>query len=63
MGELSNLPNIGNMVEEELNVIGSETFDQLKEIGSKQVWLRIRSIDDTACINRLCALEGAIEGK
>lgn len=62
MGELTELSNIGKKVEEQLHIIGIETFNQLKEIGSKQVWLRIRAIDDSACINRLYALEGAIQG-
>ena len=62
MGELSKLPNIGEKVEEQLNQVGIETFEQLKEIGSKQAWFRIRLIDDSACINRLYALEGAIQG-
>jgi len=62
MGELSKLPNIGENVEEQLNKVGIENFEQLKEIGSKQAWLRIKAIDDSACINRLCALEGAIQG-
>jgi TfoX C-terminal domain. len=34
----------------------------LLEAGSKQAWLRIEEIDDAACINRLYALEGAIQG-
>lgn len=62
MGELSTLPNIGKTVEQQLNEVGIETIKQLVEIGSKQAWLRIRSIDDSACINRLYALEGAVEG-
>lgn len=62
MGELSKLPNIGEIVEKQLNQVGIETFEQLKEIGSKQAWLRIKEIDDSACIHRLYAIEGAILG-
>ncbi len=62
MGELSKLPNIGKSVEEQLNEVGIKTVEQLKEIGSKQSWIRIKAIDDSACINRLYALEGAIQG-
>lgn len=60
MGELSKLPNIGNIVEEQLNQVGIETYEQLKEVGSRQAWLKIKMMDDSACINRLYALEGAI---
>lgn len=62
MGKLSKLPNIGSVVEEQLNQVGITTYEQLKEIGSKQAWLKIRAIDFSACIHRLYALEGAIEG-
>lgn len=62
MGELSLLPNIGKIVEQQLNEVGIETIEQLIEVGSKQAWLRIKSIDESACVNRLYALEGAVEG-
>ena len=62
MGELSKQPNIGQVVEGQLFAIGITTLEQLKEIGSKQAWLKIRSIDSSACINRLLGLEGAIRG-
>ena len=31
-------------------------------IGAKEAWLKIQKIDESACIHRLMALEGAIEG-
>ncbi len=62
MGELSKLPNIGKVVEEQLNQVGIQTFEQLQEIGATQAWLKIREIDNSACIHRLYSLEGAIQG-
>ena len=62
MGELSKLPNIGKTVEEQLNQVGINSVDVLKNIGAKDAWLKIQEIDESACINRLMALEGAIEG-
>ncbi|QZY56915.1 TfoX/Sxy family protein [Crassaminicella profunda] len=62
MGELFKLPNIGIVLEEQLNKVGITTYEQLEKIGSKQVWLNIKAIDPSACIHRLYALEGAIEG-
>ena len=62
MGELSKLPNIGKFLEEQLNQVGITTYEQLKETGSRQVWLKIKAIDESACIHRLYALEGAIQG-
>lgn len=60
MGGLSELPNIGNEIERQLNEVNITTYEQLKEIGSRQAWLKIREIDPSACVNRLYGLEGAI---
>ncbi len=60
MGALSELPNIGKNSEALLVKIGIETPEQLAQIGSKQAWLKIKSIDASACINRLYDLEGAL---
>lgn len=62
MGELSKLPNIGKVVEEQLNQVGIMTEEDLKLAGAEQAWLKIQEIDESACINRLLALEGAIQG-
>ena len=62
MTELSKLPNIGKKLEEQLHQVGINTADELKETGAKEAWLKIQAIDESACINRLLALEGAIEG-
>jgi DNA transformation protein len=62
MGELSKLPNIGKEVERQLNEVGIFTYDELKTIGTEQAWLKIQEIDSSACIHRLLALEGAIQG-
>lgn len=59
---MSKLPNIGKAVEAQLIQVGITTGEQLKEIGSRQAWLKIKAIDDSACINRLYAIEGAVEG-
>lgn len=56
MGELAKLPNIGKVVEEQLNQVGITTYEELKELGSRQAWLRIKAIDDSACIHRLYSL-------
>ena len=62
MGELSELPNIGKVVEEQLMQVGITTFAELKNFGAELAWLNIQKIDQSACINRLLALEGAIQG-
>ena len=59
---LQKLPNIGKELEKQLNAVGINTYDDLAECGSQQAWLKIKAIDKSACINRLMALEGAIQG-
>lgn len=62
MSDLSKLPNIGKVLEQQLKQVGIETPAQLKQVGSRQAWLNIKAIDPSACYHRLCSLEGAIEG-
>ena len=62
MGELSKLPNIADKLEKQLADVGITTFDELKQVGSREAWLRILSRDPSACIMRLSSLEGAIRG-
>lgn len=62
MGELSKLPNIGKIVEEQLLAVGINSVDELMAVGAKEAWLKIQEIDESACINRLMALEGGIQG-
>lgn len=62
MGELSKLPNIGKVVEQQLNEVGITTYEDLKTLGAENAWLKIQEIDDSACIHRLYSFEGAIRG-
>lgn len=61
MSELSALPNIAAKLESQLANVGITTVKQLKDIGSREAWLRILARDPSACIMRLSALEGAIQ--
>ena len=62
MNELSNLPNIGKVLEGKLIDVEINTPEELRLIGSKEAFVRIRIVDNTACYNMLCALEGAVQG-
>lgn len=62
MSKLSDLPNIGPVIEQQLHDVGIETEEQLRTIGAKEAWLRIKAIDPSACPNRLYGIEGAIRG-
>ena len=62
MGELSKLPNIGKELERQLKEVGIMTADEVKRLGAQQAWLKSRAVDPSACLHRLTALEGAIQG-
>jgi len=62
MSGLRNFPNIGIVLEKQLSEIGIEKIEELRDMGSKLAWLKIKKNDSSACYNRLCALEGAILG-
>ena len=62
MGELAKLPNIGAALEEQLAAVGITTAGQLRELGARTAWLRIQTVDASACLHRLTALEGAVRG-
>lgn len=61
MNKLSDLPNIGKVVESQLEEVGITSYEELKEAGAENAWLRIKAIDDSACMNRLLGIEGAIQ--
>lgn len=62
MGELAKLPNIGKEVERQLEEVGINNYKELKALGAEQAWLKIQEIDESACMHRLLALEGALQG-
>ena len=59
---LTQLPNIGKVVAEKLIEVGVATPEELRSIGSEQAFIRIQTIDHTACFCMLQALEGAVQG-
>lgn len=62
MGTLQELPNIGPEMERQLNAVGIHSPEELRKEGARKVWLKIRAMDSSACYNRLCGLEGAVQG-
>ncbi|MCR1959373.1 competence protein TfoX [Thomasclavelia cocleata] len=62
MERLEDLPNIGKVVYRQLIQVGIESPEKLKAIGAKEAWLKIQAIDDSACLNLLYGLEGAVDG-
>ncbi len=63
MSELSDLPNVGRVLEENLLAIGIETPEQLRQTGAEEAFLRIRlQRDPGACLHMLYGIQGAILG-
>lgn len=61
--KLTDLPNIGKAIAADLEKCGITTADELRQTGSKEAFIRIRiHADAGACLNKLCALEGALQG-
>lgn len=59
--KLSDLPNIGKVLSENLENVGITTPSELIAIGSENAFIRLLTVDNQACINQLYALEGAIQ--
>jgi len=62
MTELTDLPNIGDKLAEELQSVGITRAEQLVELGSVEAAVRITRGRPHTGYNLLYALEGAIRG-
>lgn len=57
---LTDLPNVGPKLAENLRRAGLETPEAFRAAGAREAFLRIRAqIDPTACFHQLTALAGA----
>lgn len=54
--------NIGKTLAQKLEQAGIESPAALREIGSREAFMKILIIDPGACIDMLYALEGAVRG-
>ena len=50
MSELAKLPNIAAKLDQQLEVAGITTIDELRKVGSREAWLRILATDPSACL-------------
>lgn len=62
MTSLSTLSNIGTELEKKLKVVGVETTEGLKSLGSCAAFLKLKDIYPNICLVHLQALQGAIDG-
>lgn len=63
MSQLSNLPNIGEVLAAKLQQAGINNEQELKECGSEKAIIKLATItNNDVCICSLYAIEGAIQG-
>lgn len=59
--ELNTLRNIGKEIERKLKSIGINTAEELREMGSKEAFFRLKSKYPEICTVHLYVLHGAID--
>jgi len=63
MSSLSDLPNVGKVLESNLLRIGIKTPEELYKMGAQEAFIRIRAqVDPGACLHMLYGLQGAVDG-
>jgi DNA transformation protein len=63
MSALSDLPNVGKVLESNLQKVSIKTPEQLRRIGAEEAFARIRmQVDPGACLHMLYGIQGAIDG-
>jgi DNA transformation protein len=62
MSKLLHLPNISRELEQKLLAVGIDSPDKLREKGSRNVFVKIKTNDSSACYLMLLSLEGAVQG-
>ncbi len=60
MTELTSMRNIGKELERKLKIIGINSAEDLKKVGSKEVFLQLKTRFPEVCLVHLYTLEGAI---
>lgn len=61
MAELTDLQNIGKEIEKKLKFIDICLAEELKEIGSKEAFFRLKMQYSNVCLVHLYTLQGAID--
>jgi len=60
MAELTSLKNIGKEMEHKLKSVGISTAEELKIVGSKDAFVRLKTLYPKVCAVFIYTLEGAI---
>lgn len=60
--KLSEQINIGKELERLLIEVDINNIEELKAVGAENAFIRIQTVDPTACLSKLSALEGVVLG-
>lgn len=60
--KLHDLPNIGEVLENQLIAVGIDTPEKLREIGTEKTFIKLKAYDSGSCFHKLTAIEGAVQG-
>ncbi len=60
MTELTSMKNIGKELERKLKIIGINSAEDLKKLGSKETFFQLKQRFPEVCLVHLYTLEGAI---
>lgn len=60
--ELKTLKNIGSEMQRKLNAVGVENAEDLKKMGSKEAFFRLKTKYPEVCLVHLYVLQGAVDG-
>lgn len=60
MTELTSMRNIGKEIERKLKIIGVNSAEDLKKLGSKETFFQLKQRFPEVCLVHLYTLEGAI---
>jgi len=63
MTDLTSLKNIGKELERKLKRADIPTAEELRKVGSKETFLKLKLRDPQVCLVHLYALEGAISDR
>ena len=62
MAELTSMRNIGREMEKKLKSVGIGSAEELRQAGSKEVFVRLKAAYPKVCLVHLYTLQGAIDG-
>ena len=61
MSKLSELPNVGTVMEKRLASVGIYDVETLRGMGSREAFERLLAYEGDTCFCTLCGLEGAVQ--